>query len=212
MARRLGLPVQLVSPGAEPAHDDADLVRAFAHGESWAARAIWNRHAPMVFRLLERALGPNGEAEDLTQDVFMRAFSALPRLRDQEALRSFIYSVALRTLKWDLRRRRVRRILRLSDTGQLPDLPVRSVDSEARQILARFYALLEHLTANDRTAFVLRYMEGLKLEEIAERMGVSLATVKRWVSRASQHVSGLVEADGELAAYFRQQGGFHGRG
>jgi RNA polymerase sigma-70 factor (ECF subfamily) len=208
----LGLPVQLVAQGAEPIPDDADLVRAFSSGESWAARAIWSRHAPMVYRLLERALGPNGEAEDLTQDVFLRAFAGLPSLRDVEALRSFIYSVALRTLKWELRRRRVRRILRLSDTGHLPDLPVRGVDSEARQILARFYALLEHLGANDRAAFVLRHMEGMKLEEIAERMGVSLATVKRWVGRASQAVSALVEADRELAAHFRQQGGVHGRG
>jgi len=160
LPRRLGLPVQLVSPGAEPVLDDADLVRAFSDGESWAARAIWSRHAPMVYRLLERALGPSGEAEDLTQDVFLRTFSKLPTLRDVQALRSFIYSVALRTLKWELRRRRVRRILRLSDTGHLPDLPVRGVDSESRQILSRFYGLLEQLPVNDRTAFVLRHMEG----------------------------------------------------
>jgi RNA polymerase sigma-70 factor, ECF subfamily len=212
LARRLGLPVQLVPPGGEPVLEDADLARAFANGESWAARAIWNRHAPMVFRLLERALGPDGEAEDLTQDVFLRTFSSLPTLRDIEALRSFIYSVALRTLKWELRRRRVRRILHLSDTGKLPDLPVRGVDSEARQLLARFYTLLAQLRVNDRTAFVLRYMEGLKLEEISERMGVSLATVKRWVSRASKDVSALVEADRELAALFRERGGFDARG
>jgi len=212
LARRLGLPVQLVSPGAEPVADDAELVRAFSDGESWAARAIWNRHAPMVYRLLERALGPSGEAEDLTQDVFLRTFSRLSTLRDSDALRSFIYSVALRTLKWELRRRRVRHILRLSDTGQLPELPVRGVDSESRQILARFYALLEQLRVNDRTAFVLRHMEGLKLEEIGERMGVSLATVKRWVSRASQEVTSLVATDHELSAHFREQGGFDARG
>ena len=212
MERRFGLPVQLVTPGAEPVRDDADLVRAFSNGESWAARAIWTRHAPMVYRLLERALGPNGEAEDLTQDVFLRTFARLPALRDIDALRSFIYSVALRTLKWELRRRRVRRILRLSDNGQLPDLPVRGVDSESRQILAHFYALLEQLRVNDRTAFVLRYMEGLKLEEVAERLGVSLATAKRWVSRASHEVSALVEADVELSAQFRERGGFNARG
>ena len=208
----MGLPVQLVTLGGEPALDDADLVRAFANGEGWAARAIWSRHAPMVFRLLERALGPNGEAEDLTQDVFLRTFARLPELRDIDALRSFIYSVALRTLKWELRRRRVRRILRLSDNGQLPDLPVRAVDSEARQILARFYALLEQVGVNERAAFVLRHMEGLKHEEVAERMGVSLATAKRWVSRASQDVSALVEADVELSAQFRERGGFNARG
>ena len=58
--------------------DDAGLVRAFSNGESWAAREIWNRHAPMVQRLLERALGPNGEADDLMQEVFVRIFATLP--------------------------------------------------------------------------------------------------------------------------------------
>jgi RNA polymerase sigma-70 factor (ECF subfamily) len=210
LERRLRLPVQLITAVAQPV-PDAELVRAFSNGESWAARAIWRRHAPMVFRLLERALGPNGEAEDLTQDVFLSTFARLQTLRDGERLRSFIYSVALRTLKWELRRRRVRRILHLSDNGQLPDLPVRGVDSEARQILAHFYALLERLDVNDRAAFVLRHMEGLALEEIAERMGVSLATAKRWVSRASRDVSTLVESDPELSGQFGERGGFHGR-
>jgi len=208
----LRLPVQLVNPGTQAVPDDAELVRAFASGESWAARAIWRSYAPMVFRLLERALGPNGDAEDLTQDVFLSIFAKLGMLRDSEALRSFIYSVAVRTLKWELRRRRVRRILHLSDDGRLPDLPVRGIDSEARQTLARFYVLLERLSVNDRAAFVLRHMEGLKLEEIAERMGVSLATAKRWVSRASRDVSVLVESDPELSGQFGERGGFHARG
>jgi RNA polymerase sigma-70 factor (ECF subfamily) len=210
LERGLGFP-RLVTVGTEPDIVDADLVRAFAKGDSSAAGMIWTRHAPMVYRLLERALGPDGEAEDLTQDVFLTTFARLPTLRNTDALRSFIYSVALRTLKWELRRRRVRRILHLSHTGHLPELPVRAVDSEARQLLARFYALLDELGSNERTAFVLRHMEEFKLEEIAERMEVSLATVKRWVSRASQKVSVLVEADRELSAYFRQLGGFNAR-
>jgi RNA polymerase sigma-70 factor (ECF subfamily) len=74
----------------------------------------------------------------------------------------------------------------------------------------RFYALLDQLGSNERTAFVLRHMEGCKLEEVAERMGVSLATVKRWVSRASQRVSVLVEADGVLSSYARERGVFDG--
>jgi RNA polymerase sigma-70 factor, ECF subfamily len=207
LKRRLGSPLQLVTPEAEPDLDDAALVRAFWSGEEWAAHAIWARYAPMVYRLLERALGPNGEAEDMTQDVFLSTFSRLSSLRDSGALRSFIYSIALRTLKWQLRSRRVRRIVHLSPNGQPPEVPVRAADSEARQILVRFYALLDRLTVNERTAFVLRHMEGLKLEEVAERMGVSLATVKRFVARATQSVSALVASDRELASYFREMRG-----
>jgi RNA polymerase sigma-70 factor (ECF subfamily) len=211
LERRSTSLIQLVTPETEPSLDDGDLVCAFSEGESWAARAIWTRHAPMVYRLLERALGPSGGAEDLTQDVFLSTFAGLPALRDFGALRSFIYSVALRTLKWELRRRRVRRILHLSPNGQLPDVPVRPLDSEARQMLTRFYALLDQLGTNERAAFVLRYMEGFKLEEIAEQMGVSLATAKRWLSRASKSVSALVETDRELSSYSRELGVFNAR-
>jgi DNA-directed RNA polymerase specialized sigma24 family protein len=86
--RRLGSPLQLVTPEAEPDLDDAALVRAFTQGEDWAAQAIWTRHVPMVYRLLERALGPNGEAEDLTQDVFLSTFAGLPDLREVAILRA----------------------------------------------------------------------------------------------------------------------------
>lgn len=207
----MGSLIQLVKPGPEPDLDDADLVNAFCKGDDSAARAIWTRHAPMVFRVVERTLGPDADAEDLTQDVFLRTFAKLRYLRDRAALRSFIYSIALRTLKWELRRRRVRRILHLSSTGRLPEVPVRGTDSEARQILTRFYALLDQLGASERTAFVLRHMEGFKLEEVADQMEVSLATVKRLVGRASASVSTLVEADHELSNYFREQVGSHAR-
>jgi RNA polymerase sigma-70 factor (ECF subfamily) len=205
---RSTVPIRLVPKAPEDLFDDAELVRAFSAGETWAAGVIWNRYAPMVYRLLERAMGPSGEAEDLTQEVFLRIFSKMKTLRDATALRAFIYSSAIRMLKWQLRRKRVRRILRLSDTGQLPEHPAASADWEARQFLVRFYGVLDRLRADDRTAFVLKYLEGLRLDEMAVAMGASIATVKRRISRASKEVTRLVDEDVELAAYFRQLGGF----
>ncbi|WP_437681430.1 RNA polymerase sigma factor [Sorangium sp. So ce131] len=182
--------------------DDSAVVRALVAGEPWAAAAVWNRHAPKVFRIVARVLGPGADAEDLTQEVFASVFSKVSGLRDPDALGSFIVSVTLRMLKWELRRRRVRRILLLSEGAELPDHPVDPVDSEAREALGRLYAILDTLSADDRTAFVLRHMEGMNLPEIAEAVGVSLATVKRRLSRATEHVSSRVEHDTSLAAYW----------
>jgi RNA polymerase sigma-70 factor (ECF subfamily) len=103
-------------------------------------------------------------------------------------------------VKRELQRRKVRRILRLSDTGQLPDHPVDATDTEARDALTWLYAVLDQLGAEERTAFVLRYVETMSLPEIAEMMGLSLATVKRRIDRAAEHVE-RADKDGTFAAY-----------
>ena len=187
--------------------EDAELVRGLLGGEPWASAATWNKHAPKVFRVASRVLGPGGDAEDLTQDVFVKVFSSVAELRSPEAFGSYIFSVALRMLKWQLRRRRVRRILRLSDHGQVPDVPVDCADSEAREALGRLYAILETLSAEEHTAFVLRHMEDLTLPQIATTMGLSLATIKRRLARAAVQVSLLVSRDESLAMYRDQRRG-----
>ncbi len=190
-----------VVPRVPDENADITLAKALIDGEPWAAAAAWTKLGPMVFRFLNRVLGPDGEAEDLTQEVFLRVFSKVRELRDPEALRSFVFSVAVRTLKSELRRRRVRRTFALNESDNLPGSAADTIDAEARQALRRFYTILDRLTSDDRAAFVLRHMEGMKLEEIGEALGVSLATVKRRLDRAAQAVARHVEKDPALAAY-----------
>jgi RNA polymerase sigma-70 factor (ECF subfamily) len=161
----------------------------------------------MVYGFLDRALGSSGESEDLTQEVFWRVFAAIRTLREPTALRSFIYSSAIRMLRWHLRSRRVRRIFTLSDSGDLPDRASPAADSEGRELLVVFYRLLDKLSANDRTAFVLRHVEGLSLDEIVTATGASLATVKRRVRRGSQEMDVLARAHPELVHYVARAGG-----
>jgi RNA polymerase sigma-70 factor (ECF subfamily) len=184
--------------------DDPELVRALRAGEVWAASAVWNAYASRVFRVAARVLGSESEAEDITQDVFARVFSGIGGLRDPSALGSFVFSVALRMVNRELHRRRVRRILRLSDTGHLPEYPVDAHDSEARDALAWLYTILDQLGAEERTAFVLRYMETMSLPEIAAAMNLSLATVKRRLDRATERVA-RADADGTFATYAPQK-------
>ncbi len=203
-------PLRLVTDAQATEPDDSMLVLSLAAGEEWAATAIWNRYAPMVYGLLDRALGSAGESDDLTQEVFLRVFAAIRKVRDPKALRSFIYSAAIRMLRWHLRSKRVRRVLTLSASGELPDQAGQGVDVEGRQLLERFYGLLDSLSANDRTAFLLRHIEGLSLDEIVHATGVSLATVKRRVCRASKQAAILARADPELLPYFVQYGATNG--
>ncbi len=199
-------PLRLVPASEVSETDDPTLVRGLAAREEWAARTTWNRYAPMVYGLLDRALGSAGESEDLAQEVFLRVFAAIQTLREPSALRSFIYSTAIRMLRWHLRSKRIRRLLTLSDSGSLPDRASPGADSEGRELLERFYRMLGTMGADDRTAFTLRHIEGLRLEEVVTATGASLATVKRRIRRASKRVAVLAKSDPDLMTYFVRGG------
>jgi RNA polymerase sigma-70 factor (ECF subfamily) len=194
-------PLRLIPSGPDSGPDDASIVAGLVAGEEWAASLEWRRYAAMVYGLFDRALGSSVDSEDLTQDVFAGAFAAMGRLRDPSALRSFLYSCAVRRLQAHLRAKRIRRWLVLSEAGELPEPPPSPFDAEARDHLASFYRLLDELRPEDRTAYVLRYIEDLALQEIADAIGASRATVKRRIARAAQAVYQLARAHPELAAY-----------
>jgi RNA polymerase sigma-70 factor (ECF subfamily) len=186
--------------------DDTELVRALVAGQPEAASVAWNRYAPLVFGICSRALGSEGEAEDLTQDVFSRLFARIGTLRKPSAFRSFITSFAIRTVKWELRRKRARRFLTLSATGDLPEAPRGFVSADNRYALQRFYQVLDKLTTRERLVLVLRHVEEMTLDEIAGSMKISLATVKRTLRRANERASALVGDDAELQTFLGARG------
>jgi RNA polymerase sigma-70 factor (ECF subfamily) len=203
---RSARPLKLVSASTAVEarrRSDADLVYALRAGEPGAAQAIWDRHSTTVHRFLLRALGrPSEEVEDLTQEVFLRVLTRADVIREPAALREFIVSVAVRVLRWELRRRWVRRVVRLSEGGQLPEVAVPGADHEARQALARCYAILDRLGTRERLAFVMCCLEDMTMDEVAERLGTSLSTAKRAVGRATAIVSAQVGQDANLRDYF----------
>ena len=184
------------SPSAE------DIVDALRAGDPEAPAALWARYSPSVGRVLAKALGPSLDIEDLTQEVFLRVFNRLPSLRDPSALRAFVLAVAMNVLKWELRRRWIGRRIRLSGTGTLPDVETASGDAEARHALWRCYRILDSLPTKERMAFVLRYMEGMTIEEVAAALQVSLSTAKRWVSKGAAQVAKQVAGDPDLCSFF----------
>jgi len=196
------VPERDVRPVEGRSGKDADLVHALRAGDPDAPGALWGRYSPSVKRVLAKALGSTLEIEDLTQEVFLRVFVRLPSLRDPSALRPFVLAVAMNVLKWELRRRWIGRRVRLSGTGKLPDVECTSADAEARNALQRCYRILDALPTKERMAFVLRCMEGMTIEEVAEALGVSISTAKRWVGRGAAKVAERVTGDADLSSFF----------
>jgi RNA polymerase sigma-70 factor (ECF subfamily) len=189
--------MRLVAANAEESESarDLELARALIDGNPEAPVLAWERYAPLVHRIVSRAIGPDAEVEDVTQEIFYRLFSRIGTLRKPEALRSFVISFAIRIVKWELRRRRARRWLTLSETGDVPEERLTVMDAESRYALRRLYSLLDRLSTRERLVLVLRHIEGMTLEEIAEAMELSLATVKRGLRRATLRVSQMVDSD-----------------
>lgn len=173
---------------------DAVLVEAALSGQRWAEEALFRRHARMVNGLAFRLLGRDADVDDLVQDTFVSAFSMLRRLKRPQAFESWIASIAVHAAHNRLRRRRllVRLGLRAAepidpDTVVSADAPP-DVSAELRTI----YSMLHKLAPQERIALVLRKVEELPLEEVAERMGLSLATVKRRLQAAEKALARCV--------------------
>jgi len=182
--------------------DDASLAQAAAQGQRAAAGAIWDRFSPLVRGVVRRLLGPDSEAEDLVQEVFLKLFRDIATLRDAEALRGFILQVTTRTAMSELRRRRVRRWVGLTYDGALPEVDVRpAVDAPARLAIVALYRILDSLSVEARAAFVLHRIEEMELHDVAATMNVSLATVKRRLADAEARLERMASRDPALRAY-----------
>lgn len=184
--------------------EDAEYVRAALEGDPHAPSAIVKRFLPLVRYSLARTLsGP--DLDDHVQEVFARCFVHLPQLRDPASLRSFIIGIALRFASTERRRRRLRSWERLTSTGELPELRVYQDDIEARQTARCMRQVLGRVRAESCRALELRYVHENELTEVAAHMGVSLATAKRHLARASACVRAMALAEPVLAEYIRRK-------
>lgn len=179
--------------------DDAALARAAMEGEPNASAALWDQFSPFVRRLLVRAVGSDDEVEDMVQEVFLRLHKSLGSLRDPQAFRGFLMQLTTNVAASVLRRRKVRRWLRLTDRGELPEIAVDA--APARVAFARLTRILDELPTDARLAFVLHRVEELELRETADAMQLSLATVKRRLAEADARVALLAARDPILSPY-----------
>jgi RNA polymerase sigma-70 factor (ECF subfamily) len=146
-------------------------------------------------------LGPDGDIEDLAQDVFLRFFRKVTGLKKVESLRSFVMAIAIRRAQEEIRRRRVRRWFAPITTQLLALPPTIEMDPEAREVIVHLYRVIDRLRLKDRTIYILRYIEGLEQAEIADLVGISVSTVRRRLDRLTKRVNTLMSADPVLASY-----------
>jgi RNA polymerase sigma-70 factor, ECF subfamily len=180
--------------------DDETLVAETLATKRWAQREIWYRFAPMVQGLLRRSLSAHHDHDDLAQEVFLRVFRRLHTLEKPSALRSFIYSVAVRVVSEEIRHFQVLRRARTQLVLMAHEGGNSGADFEGRDTLVRIQHILDGMKDKHRAVFVLRHVEGMDLQEIAAGLNISLATVKRYLVKATCSIQRAVVRDEGLHA------------
>lgn len=170
---------------------DEDLLDRYARGDAMAARVLMERLAPPVLRLARRLLSDPAEAEDVTQEAMLRLWQIAPEWRTGTARPgTWLYRVAFNLATDRLRKRRGVAL----DSIDEPEHPAPAVlDALIGADRARALELaLDALPERQRTAVVLRHIEGLANPEIAEVLGVGVEAVESLIARGKRRLTTLL--------------------
>lgn len=182
------------------------LATRLKDGAPGAAAELFDRHAAAVERAVQGVLGFDADVEDVVQDAFVAALRGVAAFRgESSALGAWVRGIAVRLALKKLRWRRTWRWLGRRGSDELHGLYA-ATDTETQAALVRVYAVLERLPALERAAFGLRFVEGLQLTEVAEALGISLATTKRRLLDARARFERLAATDSLLREWIEPEG------
>jgi RNA polymerase sigma-70 factor (ECF subfamily) len=168
--------------GAEPLAGDEWFVARVRLGRADAFAELVRRYQLRVYRLAVRLVGDRELGAEVAQDVFVQAWRSLPGFRAQSSLDTWLYRI---TINRSLNARRRRRPTIALAEGDMSN-PAHSVEAvaEGRAQVRALGEAVAALSAQQRTVFVLRDLEGYSYEQIGAMVGVSIPAVKSRLYRA----------------------------
>jgi RNA polymerase sigma-70 factor (ECF subfamily) len=164
--------------------DERHLIRRILAGDAAAERELYNAHVDRVFRLAYRMTGDSTQAEDLTQDTFIRAFDRLIDFRGEAPFAGWLHRVATSVILTGLRKRkRLQSVESIRDDLEWAAGASPLSDLDLKRSLDR---AVDGLDDNHRLVFVMHDMEGYTHQEIATAVDAPVGTIKARLSRARQ--------------------------
>ena len=195
---------------------EAALIHRCAEGDDAACAELMAEHQRMVIQLAMNLLGDRDEALDLSQEVFLRVFRTIHRFRGQSSLRTWIYRTAVNQARnkhrfWRRRHRadQVSLDQHIAAHGEFRSGGNTTPDRvlAQKELASQLQNALDALPFDQRTAIVLREVDGMSYEEIAFSLGVAVGTVKSRLTRARQALRNQlreVRASGPLGLEVRR--------
>ncbi len=190
----------------ENINDDAEFIERLRVGDEDAYDRLVNEYSGGIYSMLLRLTENAEDAGDLTQETFMSAFRAIRKFRGESSIKTWLYRIAINRsrnrFRWWKSRRRSKTVS-IDSAFSKDDRPLHETlagdapDPETEAITAeRMYRLREMLSALPdifREAVVLRDIEGLAYEEIAEVLDISIGTVKSRIARGRGELAKKLE-------------------
>lgn len=152
--------------------DEKKLIDKIKQGDREAMDTLVKNHYQTIFAYCYRNTGDYHRSCDLTQEVFIKAISAIPAYKNNGTFKAWLFSIASNHLRNDWRYRKIHPQEELKDSGEA--LPANSEEFQKIEM----EEAMRHLPSEQRNAVVLKYYHGLKITEIAKVTGTKDATVK----------------------------------
>lgn len=196
-------------PTALSLASDEELIHEFCHGDrELAAAQFVRRYQRFVYSVAYRYLGRHEDAQDVAQEVFLKAFANLHRFEHRSSVRTWLYRITVRTALSMLRQRKLTSWLRWDEAfpdDAEPSSPGLTPEQlhEREEFEHYFQRVLAQLPEKQRETFVLRYIEGLSYEEISQMLGTSIGGLKANYFLAVRKIAKAL-LNGPYADYFRQ--------
>ncbi len=153
-----------------------EIIAKAKEGEEWAWEEIFLNYKDMIFNVCYRISGRREDAEDWTQETFLRAFSSIRGFRGESSLSTWLYRIAVNVCLGNLRRK---------PTTSLDGLEYKLGNEERDDdLVEEVQRVLSQMPPVYRTLLILRHFEELSYSEIAEIMNISIGGVKIGLHRA----------------------------
>jgi len=195
------LPARVIELAPSPFGNRA-LVKGLVQGDRAAAEALFDRYGEMVNMLVWKLMGHDNGHDDVVQQVFLNIISSIDRLEDPLALTRWVVSVTVNTVRREIRSRKYRRILRLEPVAR--EIPSECLGPEKLAVVRSFYAIVRKLGEPERIFFVLKYVEGYTIGEIASLCRCPSTTVKRRIAKARKIFMREARKDSFLATVIEE--------
>src|SRR5690348_3490382 len=186
--------------------DDRELVRKAQRGDKQAFEQLIQRHQHRVFAVARGILKRQEDVEDISQQVFVKAYFSLKRFDQRAAFSTWLYKITVNEC-WDLlRKKKVRPLVYEADLSEEQARQITAAEekdgggpdiSERLETRQRVDRLLDGLDERDALMLILKEVEGFAVEEIAEVLDLNANTVKVRLFRARRRIVNRVRKRGE---------------